>query len=64
MGACAGGKSTCSASSLALVRQSAYTVVTLPGSASRPTTTYVEVYSQATSLAQIKAFVRGLVPAT
>ena len=64
MGACAGGKSTCSTSSPELVRTSAYTVVTLPGSASRPTTTYVEVYSQATSLAQIKAFVRGLVPAT
>jgi len=64
MGACAGGKSTCRKSTAALVRQSAYTVVTLPGSASRPTTTYVEVYSQATSLAEIKAFVRGLVPAT
>jgi hypothetical protein len=64
MGACAGGKSTCRKSTAELVGQSAYTVVTLPGSASRPTTTYVEVYSQAMSLAEIKAFVRGLVPAT
>ena len=55
---------TCAKSTTDLVRQMAYTVVTLPGSASRPMPTFVEVYSEATSLAQIKAFVRGLVPAT
>lgn len=64
MGACAGGKSTCKRSTTDLVRTMAYTTVTLPGSADRPTPTFVEVYSQATSIAQIKAFVRGLVPAT
>lgn len=64
MGACAGGRTTCRRSTTDLVRSMAYTTVTLPGSASRPTPTFVEVYSQSTSLAQIRAFVRGLVPAT
>lgn len=63
LGACAGGTSTCARSTAALVRKQGYTIVTLPGSADRPTKTHVEVYSQAMTLAQIKAFVRGLVPA-
>ncbi|MCX6433325.1 MAG: hypothetical protein NTX29_11220 [Actinobacteria bacterium] len=64
LGSCAGGKSTCAHSTAALVKKQAYTIVTLPGSADRPTKTHVEVYSQAMTLAQIKAFIRGLVPAT
>lgn len=64
LGSCPGGTSTCKRSTPDLVSTMAYTTVTLPGSADRPTTTFVEVYSQAMSLAQIKAFVRGLVPAT
>lgn len=63
-GACAGGATSCASSTPALVRQGAYTVVTLPGSAARPIGTFVEVYSQALSLAQIKQFVRSLYPAT
>lgn len=63
-GNCPGGTSSCVSSTPALVRQGAYTVVTLPGSAARPIGTFVEVYSQALSLAQIKQFVRSLYPAT
>ncbi len=63
LGACAGGKASCTHSTAALVKKQGYTIVTLPGSAARPTKTHVEVYSQAMTLAQIKAFVRGLVPA-
>ncbi len=63
LGSCAGGKSTCAHSTQALVKKQGYTIVTLPGSAARPTKTHIEVYSQAMTLAQIKAFVRGLVPA-
>ena len=56
--------SGCRKSSPALLLKGGYTTVTLPGSAARPTTTYVEIYSQQLSVAQIRAFVRGLVPAT
>lgn len=63
-GACAKGAATCRSSTPALAGRQAYTVATLPGSADRPTTTFVEVYTQALTLAQIKEFVRGLAPAT
>ena len=62
-GACAKGASTCVTSTPALAARQAYTVITLPGSAARPTPTFTEVYTQALTLAQIKEFVRGLFPA-
>jgi hypothetical protein len=61
-GSCAGGRSTCSTSSPALAAKQAYTTITLPGSAAHPTPTFIEVYTQAMTLTQITAFVRGLVP--
>jgi hypothetical protein len=63
-GECAGGRATCDRSTPAGVKRQAYTTVTLPGSAVRPTQTYVEVYSQQVTLAQLREFIRGLVPAT
>lgn len=63
-GQCAEGRPTCDKSTSAGVKQQAYTTVTLPGSAVRPTPTYVEIYSQQVTLAQLRTFIRGLVPAT
>ena len=62
MGACPGGTSTCAASSPALVRRSAYTTVTLPSGGDGLSSTFVEVYSQNLSLAEVKEFVTGLRP--
>ena len=62
MGACAGGKSTCPKSDAAGVKKSAFTTVTLPAGGAGLSKTYVEIYSQGVTLAQIKAFVRGLKP--
>lgn len=63
-GECANGRSTCARSTAAGVTRQAYTTVTLPGSAVRPTPTLVELYSSGVSIAQIRTFIRGLVPAT
>jgi len=63
-GQCAGGRATCDRSTAAGVKQQAYTTVILPGSAVRPTETYVEIYSQQLTIAQIREFIRGLAPAT
>ena len=63
-GECANGRSTCARSTAAGVKRQAYTTVTLPGSAVRPTPTLVELYSSGVSIAKIRAFIRGLVPAT
>lgn len=57
-------QSICKKSSPALFEKSGYTTVTLPGSAARPTPTYIEIYSQQMSVEEIRTFVRGLVPAT
>lgn len=64
MGQCPDSKPTCAKSTRALAEQQAYTTVTLPGSAVRPTPTYVEIYTQHISIAEIRMFIQGLVPAT
>lgn len=63
LGSCAGGRPTCASSTPALVAKQAYTTVTLPGSAVRPTPTFVEIYTQALTLSQIRQFVEELYPA-
>lgn len=60
-GDCANDRPTCASTTAALVEQGAYTTVTLPGSRGR-SATFVEVYTQNLTLADIKRFVRGLVP--
>lgn len=60
MGACSGTASTCTKATKAGVRRSAYTTVTLPSGGAGLGTTFVEVYSEGLSLAQIRTFVRGL----
>lgn len=59
MGECAGGASTCSASTPSLFRRNGYTTVTLPA-ASGLTTTFVEVYSTGLTVAEIRRFLNGL----
>jgi hypothetical protein len=63
MGSCKGGKSTCSKSNRTLLRKGqGYTTVTLPAGGAGLQPTFIEVYSANMSLAEIKAFVRGLQP--
>ena len=62
-GQCPGSTPTCKSATRAGVRRNAYTTVTLPSGGAGLAPTYVEVYSQGLSYAQIKEFVRGLVPA-
>lgn len=64
MGACPDLRPICKKSTRALAKRQGYTTVTLPGSAARPTPTYIEIYSQQISIAEIRAFVHGLTPAT
>lgn len=61
LGQCAGGASTCAASTPALFRSNGYTTVTLPA-ASGLTTTFVEVYSTGLTVAQVRRFLAGLRP--
>ncbi len=63
MGDCQGSTSTCAKATKAGVRRSAYTTVTLPSGGSGLGSTFVEVYSEGLSIAQIRTFVRGLKPA-
>jgi len=60
-GDCPGQMSTCTGSRTS-VRRGAYTTVTLPSGGDGLSSTFVEVYTQAITLKQLKAFVRGLVP--
>ncbi len=60
MGDCQGSTSYCAKATKAGVRRSAYTTVTLPSAGSGLSSTFVEVYSEGLSLAQIRTFVRGL----
>lgn len=62
LGDCAGNASTCPRATRAGVRRSGFTTVTLPSGGTGLSATHVEVYSQGLTLAQIKAFVRGLKP--
>jgi hypothetical protein len=61
MGQCAGGATSCSASTPALFRSNGYTTVTLPA-ASGLSTTFVEVYSTGLTVAQVRRFLAGLRP--
>jgi hypothetical protein len=62
-GDCPGMASTCRSATRAGVRRGAYTTVTLPSGGDGLSPTYVEVYSANVTLKQLKAFVRGLMPA-
>jgi hypothetical protein len=64
MGDCPGQASTCSKATRAGAQRGAYTTVTLPSAGDGLSATYVEVYSANVPLWRIKAFVRGLVPAS
>lgn len=64
MGDCPGQASTCTKATRAGARRGAYTTVTLPSAGDGLSGTYVEVYSARVPLSRIKAFVRGLVPAS
>lgn len=63
LGSCATETATCPSAMSAGVRRSAYITVTLPSGGNGLGTTFVEVYSQGLSLAQITTVVRSLVPA-
>ena len=64
MGSCPDLKPTCKKSTRALAKRQAYTTVTLPGSAVCHATAYAEIYTQNISVAEVRTFIRGLVPAT
>ena len=64
LGDCPGGRASCSTATGAGVRRSAYTTVTLPSGGAGLGSTFVEVYTQGLSKAQIAQVVRGLVSAS
>lgn len=62
LGDCAGEAPTCDSATRAGVRRGAYTTVTLPSGGPGLGSTYVEVYTEGLSLAEIRTFVRSLTP--
>ena len=63
LGSCGPNRGTCPSSTPAGVRRSAYTTVTLPSGGAGLGSTFVELYTEGLSLAEITTVVRGLVPA-